>query len=78
MVVNLDPFHAQSGWIRIPLEELDIKTDQPYMVYDLLSHDKYFWQAERNYVELNPQILPAHVFRLHRRLRREQDFDYFM
>ncbi|MGD2245852.1 MAG: alpha-1,4-glucan--maltose-1-phosphate maltosyltransferase [Candidatus Aminicenantes bacterium] len=78
IVVNLDPFHTQSGWVRIPLERLDIKADQPYLVYDLLSRDKYFWQAERNYVELNPQILPAHVFKVHRRLRREQDFDYFM
>ena len=32
----------------------------------------------RNYVELDPHRVPAHVFRLRRRVHREQDFDYFM
>jgi starch synthase (maltosyl-transferring) len=78
MVVNLDPFHTQSGWARIPLEEWGIEPHQPYLAYDLLSGDKYFWQGERNYVELNPHMLPAHIFRIHSRFRREEDFDYFM
>jgi starch synthase (maltosyl-transferring) len=29
-------------------------------------------------VMLDPQRLPAHVFRLRRRVRREQDFDYYL
>ncbi|MFP4081848.1 MAG: alpha-1,4-glucan--maltose-1-phosphate maltosyltransferase [Candidatus Aminicenantes bacterium] len=78
IVVNMDPFHTQSGWVRVPLQELGIGADQPYLVYDLLSEDKFFWQGERNYVELDPDILPVHIFRVHRRLRKEVDFDYFM
>jgi starch synthase (maltosyl-transferring) len=78
VVVNLDPFHTQSGWVRVPISELGIDTNQPYLVHDLLSEDKYIWQGERNYVELNPHILPAHIFRVRKRLRRETDFDYFM
>ncbi|MBI2877253.1 MAG: alpha-1,4-glucan--maltose-1-phosphate maltosyltransferase [Candidatus Tectomicrobia bacterium] len=78
IVVNLDPFHTQSGRIRIPLEELGIAVGQPYLVDDLLSHDQYIWQGAWNFVELNPQLLPACIFRVRRRLRREQDFDYFM
>lgn len=78
ILVNLDPFHTQSGWVRIPLDELGISHDQPYLVNDLLSRDRFFWQGERNYVELNPQVIPVHIFRVHRRLRREQDFDYFI
>lgn len=77
-VVNLDPFHTQSGWIRIPLEEFGIRPDQPYLVHDLLSEDRYFWQSDRNYVELNPHVIPAHILRVHSRTRRESDFDYFM
>jgi len=76
--VNLDPFHTQSGWVTVPCAELGIESDQPYLVHDLLSDDKYIWQSERNFVELNPHVLPAHVFRVHRRLRREADFDYYM
>jgi starch synthase (maltosyl-transferring) len=29
-------------------------------------------------VALDPQQAPAHIFRLRRRVRSEQDFDYFM
>ena len=78
IIVNLDPFHTQSGWVTVPCAELGIESDQPYLVHDLLSDDKYIWQSERNFVELNPHVLPAHVFRVHRRLRREADFDYYM
>ncbi|HZX11708.1 MAG TPA: alpha-1,4-glucan--maltose-1-phosphate maltosyltransferase [Acidobacteriota bacterium] len=78
VVVNLDPFHTQSGWVKVPVEDLKIDPHHPYLVHDLLSGDKYFWQGSRNYVELNPGVMPAHIFKLHRKVRREQDFDYFM
>lgn len=78
VVVNLDPYHTQSGWLKVPIHELGIDPDQPYLVHDLLSDDKYIWQGERNYVELNPQVLPANILRIRKRLKRETDFDYFM
>ncbi|NIR52678.1 MAG: DUF3416 domain-containing protein [Phycisphaerae bacterium] len=78
VVVNLDSFHTQSGFVTVPIEELDISEDHPYLVHDLLSDEKYIWQGERNYIELNPEKIPAHVFLVHKRLHREQDFDYFM
>lgn len=78
VVVNLDPFHIQSGWVRVPINELGIDPNQPYLVHDLLSDDKYIWQGEKNYVELNPQVLPANIFRVRKKLKREMDFDYFM
>jgi starch synthase (maltosyl-transferring) len=78
VLVNLDPFHTQSGWVRVPIHELGIDARQPYLVHDLLSDDKFIWQGERNYVELDPQVLPASIFRLRKRLKRETDFDYFL
>jgi len=78
MVVNLDPFHTQNGWVRVPIEELGLDVHQPYLVHDLLSDDKYIWQGESNYIELNPQVLPANIFRVRKRLKRETDFDYFV
>ncbi|OGP94071.1 MAG: alpha-amlyase [Deltaproteobacteria bacterium RBG_16_47_11] len=78
VVVNLDPFHIQSGWVRVPIHEWGIDPDQPYLVHDLLSDDKYIWQGEKNYVELNPQVLPGNILRVRKRLRREMDFDYFL
>jgi starch synthase (maltosyl-transferring) len=77
-VVNLDPFHTQSGFVRVPLDELGIPHDQAFLAHDLLSQDKYLWNGEYNYIELNPQLIPAQILRLHPRMRREQDFDYFM
>ncbi len=78
VLVNLDPFHTHSGWVKIPINEFGIEPNQPYMVHDMLGDDKYIWQGERNYVEVNPHISPAYIFRLRKKLKRETDFDYFM
>ncbi len=78
VAVNLDPYHTQSGWINIPVHELGIPHGQPYLVHDLLSDDKYIWHGERNFIELNPHVVPAHIFRVRKKMKREMDFDYFM
>jgi starch synthase (maltosyl-transferring) len=78
VVVNLDPHHTQSGWVEFPLEELGIDPQKPYQMHDLLSDARYLWQGSRNYVELNSQVVPAHIFRMRRRVRTERDFDYYM
>ncbi len=77
VVVNLDPHHVQSGWLDLDLAALDINLDEPYQAHDLLTGARFLWHGPRNYVELNPQVVPAHVLRLRRHVRREQDFDYF-
>jgi starch synthase (maltosyl-transferring) len=78
VIVNLDPHHKQSGWIELPLDDFQLASHQPYQVHDLLTDARYLWHGSRNYVELNPLILPAHVFRVRRRVRTERDFDYFL
>ena len=77
-VVNIDPHHRQSGWIRLPLERLEIDPRAPFLAHDLLTDDRYIWQGEMNYVELDPHVMPAHILHVQKRLRRETDFDYFM
>jgi starch synthase (maltosyl-transferring) len=78
VVVSIDPHYAQSGWVELPLETLGIDPHRPYLMHDLLSDDKYIWHGRRNYVELDPQVMPAHILRLRKEMRRESDFDYFM
>jgi starch synthase (maltosyl-transferring) len=78
VVANLDPHHVQSGWVKIPLELLRLDSAESYQAHDLLSGARFLWHGEKNYVRLDPQTAPAHILRLRRRLRREQDFDYFM
>ena len=77
-VVNLDPHHTQSGWLELPLEELQIDPHQPYQFHDLLCDTRYVWNGPRNYVELNPHNVPSHIFLVRRRARSEKDFDYYM
>ena len=77
VVINIDPHYTQSGWVKIPLEELGIKPDQSFLAHDLLGGGQYIWQGEYNYVELNPQILPAHIIRIKKHLKTENQFDYF-
>lgn len=77
VVVNFDPHHTQSGFVDLQLDELGLAHDEPYMLHDLLTDERYYWQGSRNYVELNPHQCPAHIFQLRRRVRREQDFDYY-
>jgi starch synthase (maltosyl-transferring) len=78
VVVNLDPHHAHAGWLDLDLEALGIQTDRPYQVHDLLSDARFLWSGSRNYVELDPRIVPAHIFRVRHYVRTERDFDYFM
>jgi starch synthase (maltosyl-transferring) len=78
VVVNLDPFNKQSGFVDLPLEDFHLDPYQPYQVHDLLTDNRYFWHGPHNYVELNPLNLPMHIFRIRRKVRSEQDFDYFM
>ena len=68
-VVNLDARNTQAGWIDLPIDTWGIAEDEPYEVHDLLGDARYHWTSRRNYVELNPYILPAHVFRLSRTSR---------
>jgi len=78
VVVNLDPHHTQAGWVEIPLADFGISPEGSYQAHDALSDVRYLWHGARNYVELKSQELPAHIFRLRRRVRREEDFDYYM
>src|SRR5919106_908767 len=78
VVVNLDPHHPQSGRVELATEELGLDPQQPFQMHELLTDARYLWHGTINYVQLNPQSVPAQIFRVRHRLRREQDFDYFL
>jgi starch synthase (maltosyl-transferring) len=50
----------------------------PFQVHDLLTGARYLWHGARNFVQLDPRQVPAHLFRLRRRVRTERDFDYYL
>jgi len=78
VVVNLDPWHTQSSWVELPAEEFLGQSASSYQMHDLLTGARFIWHGWRNYIELDPQYSPAHIFRLRRHLRTERDFDYFL
>ena len=72
VVVNLDPNRLQSSYVHIPLEEFGPMDAEVYQVHDLLSDARYLWHGPRNFVELNPEVQPAHIFRVRRWLAGEK------
>jgi starch synthase (maltosyl-transferring) len=64
VVVNLDPHQKQHSFVELPIEQFGSMEGDAYQVHDLLTDARYIWHGRRNYVELDPEIQPAHVFRL--------------
>ena len=78
VVVNLDPYHTQSGWVELPADEFQNETARSYQMHDLLTGARFIWNGRRNFIELDPHYSPAHIFRLRQHVRTERDFDYFL
>lgn len=60
MIVNLDPYYAKQGMVRLPVERIGW---QPVTVVDLITGNSYNWDKEWNFVELHP-ALPFHLFKI--------------
>lgn len=78
VVANLDPHYTQSGWVTMDLSALGLPADTTFQMDDLLSGARFLWRGARNFVSLEPQHSPGHIFRVRRRVRTERDFDYFL
>ncbi len=78
IIVNMDPHHEQGGWTALDMKAMGVPTGQEYQVHDLLRGERYAWEGPYNYVKLSPHTVPVHIFRIRRRVRTEQDFEYFL
>jgi starch synthase (maltosyl-transferring) len=77
-VVNVDPHNTQSAWVELNLAALQVDANRPFQAHELLSGARYTWHGARNYVQLDPRVVPAHIFRIRRKVRTERDFEYFL
>src|SRR6266508_2943869 len=77
-VVNLNPRMTQEGWLELDLDALGVDPDQNFQVHDMLTDARHVWQGSRNFVRLDPSVVPAHMFRIRGRVRTEHDFESFM
>ncbi len=66
VVVNLDIDRRQHSYIDVPVGEFGAMESDTYQLHDLLTDERFLWRGSRNYVELDPQTRPAHVFRIRR------------
>jgi starch synthase (maltosyl-transferring) len=64
MVVNLDAYNKHSTMIHLPLNDIGIPNERSFSVLDLITGESYRWQGSANYVELDPNRLPFHLFKL--------------
>jgi starch synthase (maltosyl-transferring) len=78
VVVNLDPDHLQSAWVDLDADALGVDPDHQFQVHDLLTDRRYVWEGSRNFVQLDPEGVPAHVFAVRRRVHSEESFDSFL
>ncbi len=68
VVVNLDPRAEHSAWVDLDLGALGLDADHPFQVVDLLTDEQYQWEGPRNFVQLDPELMPAHLFSVRRRV----------
>ena len=64
MAVNLDPYNQQGGWVQLPLKALNHQNGNRYLMQDILTSNSYYWESEWNFIELNPHVLPFHLFKI--------------
>ncbi|MGB3329732.1 MAG: alpha-1,4-glucan--maltose-1-phosphate maltosyltransferase, partial [Thermomicrobiales bacterium] len=63
VVVNLDPFQAHESMIDLPDHLFSAGSEQVH-AQELLTGDTYLWSGRRQWVRLDPQVLPVHIFSL--------------
>ena len=66
VIVNLNPFRKENSFVYMPIEEFGRTESDEYQVHDLLNDTSYTWRGRQNYVELDPEIQPAHIFLVRR------------
>jgi starch synthase (maltosyl-transferring) len=64
VVVNLDPINKQSGWVKLPINEMKVNEGETIGLTDLMDQSNYRWNETWNYIELEPQLTPCHIFNI--------------
>jgi starch synthase (maltosyl-transferring) len=63
VVLNLDPHQPHEATVWLDRSAFDIDVSAGFTVTDELTGESYRW-GEANYVRLDPQRAPAHIFRV--------------
>ncbi|MFW5695046.1 MAG: alpha-1,4-glucan--maltose-1-phosphate maltosyltransferase [Alkalispirochaeta sp.] len=61
---NMDYDHTQAGFVEFSPPAVGLPHQPPFVVRDLLAGTVYTWREYWNFVELDPNKLPVHIFTL--------------
>jgi starch synthase (maltosyl-transferring) len=61
VVVNLNPHDTRESLVHVNPWHLGLGDDEPFVVYDVLSGNRWTWRGWTNYVRLDPLVEPAHL-----------------
>ncbi len=64
VIVTLDPNGNQSGYVQLPKEKLKLGDKINLKLHDVITDERYMWTQEWNFVEINPNKMPFHLFKL--------------
>jgi starch synthase (maltosyl-transferring) len=64
VVANLDPFLTHEATVWLDGAALGLHDESAYVVHDLITGARYQWSGRANYVRLDPNVEPVHLFRL--------------
>ena len=64
VVVNLDQHGKQAGYIQVPRERLQLGSKINLKLHDLITGETYTWTQEWNYIEIEPNKMPFHLFKV--------------
>jgi starch synthase (maltosyl-transferring) len=64
VIVNLDPYNRQWGYVQLPKERLKLGDHINVKLHDQMTDEHYTWTQEWSYVEVDPFKMPFHLFKL--------------
>ncbi len=62
VIINLDQHNKQSGYVQLPANVVNHSGGVNVKLNHVVTNEIYTWTQEWNYVELNPHVLPFHLF----------------
>lgn len=63
-IASFDEYHPQSGWVEVPRNVLHLTGPFNLRLTDLLTEKEYYWKSDWNFVQLNPDYYPIHIFKV--------------
>jgi len=64
VIVSLNPRQTLHGHVQVPLDRIGRRSDESYVVTDLLTGEEFVWRGEWNYVRFDPGVRQGHVLRI--------------